>query len=418
MSAITYKAQAERLASHLSSVHKVRLKHASALEAIAAVHAARDWNTLAAQQQQPAVAVGDVAVPGALAAATALERLFPAHSFTQPAFCDAVLRQSMQVGRGTPEERQALLCHLLRHQMLQGGGFLYIDAREEGARAQSALSALDAARDGRACYPVRAGSPNPIYLNALAEGDAGQRADVVLSVLPYTEGNPGADFYRQSARYVLVALFDALSELGQSVAVPRLAEMLAYPDEELIELEGSLPANSAARARFKLMLDGYRTGPGARIDAAKMRTVLGGVAGRLYSLFDDEEAPEMAKRHSWRDVIRDGMAFYASDAMGRFMVASLAAASRAVGEVAGSRPFTVFIVGPDAHEFLSAELSEALREAGIGLVVSTEREVSRVPFALRADVVSTGGFARPSTVRISCADGASLDARLDEYRDG
>lgn len=49
MSSQDLKAQARRLADHLSRVHGVKLKHAAALEAVAATHGAADWNTLSAK---------------------------------------------------------------------------------------------------------------------------------------------------------------------------------------------------------------------------------------------------------------------------------------------------------------------------------------------------------------------------------
>jgi hypothetical protein len=49
MNVDSLKKQASRLASYLSKKHRMNLKHASALEAIAAVHGARNWPTLAAQ---------------------------------------------------------------------------------------------------------------------------------------------------------------------------------------------------------------------------------------------------------------------------------------------------------------------------------------------------------------------------------
>lgn len=46
------KKQAGRLAAYLGAKHRVTLKHASALEALAAVHGARNWQTLAAGAEQ------------------------------------------------------------------------------------------------------------------------------------------------------------------------------------------------------------------------------------------------------------------------------------------------------------------------------------------------------------------------------
>lgn len=51
----TLKAQAMRLADYLATKHGVKLKSSSLLEAVAAVHGTRDWNTLVASQPSPAV---------------------------------------------------------------------------------------------------------------------------------------------------------------------------------------------------------------------------------------------------------------------------------------------------------------------------------------------------------------------------
>ena len=44
-----YKSQAARLGAHLAAKHGIKLKNSNLLEAIAAVHSARDWNTLHAR---------------------------------------------------------------------------------------------------------------------------------------------------------------------------------------------------------------------------------------------------------------------------------------------------------------------------------------------------------------------------------
>lgn len=67
MDTAMFKAQAVRLAQHLAAKHGVTLKHAAALEAVAALHGARDWNTLAASS--PALPTSGPGVP-AMAADT------------------------------------------------------------------------------------------------------------------------------------------------------------------------------------------------------------------------------------------------------------------------------------------------------------------------------------------------------------
>lgn len=51
MSVVEYKAQADRLAKYLASVHGVKLKHTASLEAVAAVHNAKSWNVLQASRE-------------------------------------------------------------------------------------------------------------------------------------------------------------------------------------------------------------------------------------------------------------------------------------------------------------------------------------------------------------------------------
>lgn len=46
MSENTFKAQAQRLAAYLAGVHGIKIKNSSTLEAVAAMHGARDWNSL------------------------------------------------------------------------------------------------------------------------------------------------------------------------------------------------------------------------------------------------------------------------------------------------------------------------------------------------------------------------------------
>ena len=52
MSNELYKAQAARLVKYLSEHHKFRLKQSRSLEAIAAIHGMRNWNTLIAQTER------------------------------------------------------------------------------------------------------------------------------------------------------------------------------------------------------------------------------------------------------------------------------------------------------------------------------------------------------------------------------
>jgi hypothetical protein len=68
MSNELYKAQAARLVKFLSEHHKFRLKQSTSLEAIAAMHGARDWNTLIARKPEKLTPVSVEAAGQATAA--------------------------------------------------------------------------------------------------------------------------------------------------------------------------------------------------------------------------------------------------------------------------------------------------------------------------------------------------------------
>jgi hypothetical protein len=62
MSNELYKAQAARLVKFLSEHHKFRLKQSTSLEAIAAIHGFRNWNTLIASASQVIGTTSDAAI--------------------------------------------------------------------------------------------------------------------------------------------------------------------------------------------------------------------------------------------------------------------------------------------------------------------------------------------------------------------
>jgi len=68
---VDHKVQADRLGEHLANKHGVKLKHASLLEAIAAIHGARDWNTLSARNNSTTAQQPESAGVDANAGATA-----------------------------------------------------------------------------------------------------------------------------------------------------------------------------------------------------------------------------------------------------------------------------------------------------------------------------------------------------------
>lgn len=424
MSANTpYKAQAERLAAHFSSVHKFRLKHAASLEAIAAVHGARDWNTLCARPHEPALAATEDggSVSGPDAAKGALSRLYPTHSFSDARFCDDLLRLSVHLSGKPSGERDAVIDHLLHRQVKSGGGFLYIHAEDDKGRRLGWLSAAmrNCGRDD-SLLALTPGS-NDVYraIDLLGSSDADELAHIVVSLLPHTEANPGADFYRQQANYILTVLFGALHAVGQRADFGRLAAILCHPEQELLALEQQLSGDSLEALSYRAMLDSFRTRPG-RVDSEKFKAAMGGISGRVAALTGHGQRSTSAggsKPLSWVDALNDSKGIYVSAPTGRMVLSSLLAAAAALRVGYAGHRFAVFVDGEGAPRHLPKGIGKLLDELGVGVVVASPEPLDGMQCGLEASVAAPGGFGRPATIRLTNEAGATLDAELREFRE-
>jgi hypothetical protein len=128
MSTDVFKAQASRLAHHLSDKHGIKLKHGSVLEAIASVHGVRDWNTLRASASiaSPAVA----------------SHYVPTHSPIPPApvhIPHALVIGAQDVGAAVLLEQMAV------QHVGEGGGLLYFSPQPDPNLDQVLQHAADEA---------------------------------------------------------------------------------------------------------------------------------------------------------------------------------------------------------------------------------------------------------------------------------
>lgn len=133
MSIDTYKAEAQRLATHLADVHGVKLHRSSALNAVAALHGARNWNSL----------IGSQAKPGLFQRAVA--SLCP--STPSPTHEAAHLGPGQHALVVGPEKVGDLpaLDALLVQQLQRGGGLLVLDTEDSSPLRRTLFSAVAAA---------------------------------------------------------------------------------------------------------------------------------------------------------------------------------------------------------------------------------------------------------------------------------
>jgi ABC-type oligopeptide transport system ATPase subunit len=172
---------------------------------------------------------------------------------------------------------------MLWQQMAKGGGFVFIDAKvDKDTKDGLGYLAKSLGRD-RDYYVLNVDDPeNSNTYNPLLNGDPDEVASRLLNLIPATESNPGADHYRQLANHALTAVIGGLK-----------AAKLRYHFDDLItvfqsaaamqELVNKVPAGTKEKKNLEIFLDKYRKleRGQAVIDIAKIKTEIGGLAGRM-----------------------------------------------------------------------------------------------------------------------------------------
>jgi len=373
MTVTLYKQQASRLAQHFSDVHKLRLKHASSLEAVAALHGAKDWNTLlggdAALPNQVAMPL-----PVALDQNNAMARLFPQPQSVDPLFCEALLSMQSLIHSDSPHARTAFTNELVKQQSSRGG-FVYLNCCNDDILPWL-VTAIGQAKN---CAKLRvadfAASGGSGTLNPFEGMTARAVADTVLNLLPpAAPDNPGALFYRQRGEHLVQVVAGAMLARKQRVSVRALAQALTQ-QSTLFELERGLPESSEARKALTLLLDTVRSPSSSAID--QLKNIAGGLAGRLAQLSQGSVGRIFSEESSIsvHDSLMNGGGIYfrvgsATASVGRVLANLILAHLEVV--LAQTRsdehaPFTIFVSGPAAATLWSGRLAELAKNANVGL---------------------------------------------------
>jgi hypothetical protein len=148
----------------------------------------------------------------------------------------------------------------------------------------------------------------------ILDGAATDIAATLVSLMPPAPADcPGAEFYQNSAHYALGVLVAATQAAGLPVRLRDLAELLVSA-EAIQALERRVPSDVPAYARLQGFLDMFRTAPPAgTLDIAKLKGVLGGMAGRIaqyaqgrFAIIFDSDNPDIRLD----DVVRDHSMLY------------------------------------------------------------------------------------------------------------
>lgn len=187
---------------------------------------------------------------------------------------------------------------LMAQQIMAGGGLLWVNGKldPDGLKFLRDACAWAGREDDLLVInpgePSMSNSYNPVLF-----GDPDECADRIMSLLPASESNPGADFYRQNAKQALTTLINAVQKTGKAYNFLDLTLLLMNADLMLglVDMLG-LAARSAwggkkkaieqAAQELQIFLDQYMqvNKDGVKsLDMKRMKEVFGGIAGRLHT---------------------------------------------------------------------------------------------------------------------------------------
>ena len=180
---------------------------------------------------------------------------------------------------------------LMFQQIQRGGGLLFIDGKIDASNIEQIYHYCCYTGRQHDFLVINPDDPeNSNTYNPVLFGDADEKADGILQLIPSTEANPGADFYKQEAKQALTTLIRALQTAKLAYNVIDLTVLLMNGNA-MLELERKLAEaapNSDELKEFTLFIDKFRQvpnkdNPTGGIDMKKLKDVFGGIGGRLYS---------------------------------------------------------------------------------------------------------------------------------------
>ena len=175
---------------------------------------------------------------------------------------------------------------LMFQQIASGGGLVFVDGKLDGETLNEIYRT--AAYHGREKDVLVINPGNPEFSNTynpILYGDPDEVADRIVSLIPSTESDAGADHYKQSAKQGCTVLIAALQKTGLAYTFIDLVILLQSPND-LMNLEEMLPLDSLERGNLAIFLDQYRvpdkTGQ-KTIDIKRLKETFGGIIGRLFT---------------------------------------------------------------------------------------------------------------------------------------
>jgi ABC-type uncharacterized transport system ATPase subunit len=313
MSTDLFKAEAKRLADHLADTHGIKLKHTSVLSAIAALHGARDWNTLIARQKPGIVQRVTAALNGPTRPAVVVELeemlydlstkglrygLSKDSGATVDVDDAALCRHTLVVGPNG-QGVTVLMEHLLTQQILRGGGALVLDPQSDLHRATVVAQA--AAKVGREAehftvlppdLAKQADIPVDAYNLLAGEDVTAQVARLLAGIYPQDAQDVDECYAVASIAELLTAILESLSASDERINVVRVAQLMLQP-QQLLDLSAAVAEREPEVAsRLDAMLREFvrHTKNGTTLDESAFKKAFGLATARLSQLARQQRA--------------------------------------------------------------------------------------------------------------------------------
>lgn len=266
-------------------------------------------------------------------------------------------------------------------QIAKGGGLLFIDGKIDAENLNRLVQMCAYAGRLDDLYVIDTGNPERSNTyNPVLFGDPDEVASRLVSMIPGTENNAGADYYRNETTYGLTNLVTAIQASGLAYNPMDLAVCLqsARAMEWVLRC---IPEDRPERKQFELFLDKYRT-PSKNgqnpIDVRKMKDTFGGMGGRLallgngnFGIISNHYSPDVVLYDA---ITQNKIVYVALETMGKQETA-MAFAKLLIGDIRtalarvqrlpkAKRPDPPFLVGMDeAGSYLTMALGRAFEQA-------------------------------------------------------
>jgi len=204
------------------------------------------------------------------------------------------MRHLLMVGQ-TGVGKTVFGASLMHQQIMNGGGLFFIDGKLDRDNLDMVRRFCIQAGREQDLLVMNPGDPSlSNTYNPILYGDPDEVSSRVLSLIPSTENNPGADYYKQAANQGISTMIAAMQEANLAYNFIDLTILLmsrqAIEHLERVLLNNPKTAGSEASINLSIFMDQFKglqnpkeTGyKASQIDIKKLKETFGGIGGRCY----------------------------------------------------------------------------------------------------------------------------------------